>query len=211
MDRIDRTISPAPACLTKIVKGKPNYLKKGLAWKSKYALTGNTKDFSWGTHNRISNSKHIVDALKIISNDHCFYCDINRVRYGIIEPEIDHFCPKTVTPLKAYFYPNLYLSCGSCNRYKSTRYRRNYLLNFDNPAYNFDDYYFIDYPTDTIKVRPDIVHINQLKARYTLLVLGINRDARPSTRREELNQYLNSVAPNLVDYSYRYYITRVTP
>ena len=93
MDRLDRTISPAPICLTKIVTGKPNYFKKGLAWKKKYAATSNAQDFSWGTHNRISNSVHIVNALKIISNDHCFYCDINRVRYGIIEPEIDHFCP----------------------------------------------------------------------------------------------------------------------
>lgn len=209
MDRLDRNISPAPACLTVIRTGKPNYVIKGIAWKKKYDVSGNSNDFSWGQYQNIFNSEHIVGALKVISNDHCFYCDINRVRYGIIEPEIDHFCPKTKIPLKAYYYPNLYLSCGSCNRYKSTKFKKRYLLNFDNPNYNFDNYYFIDWTTDNIKVRNDINFNDQLKARYTLLVLGINRDARPTTRREELNIYNNTNNPVINDFSYRFYLRRI--
>ena len=208
MEKIDRNLSPAPTCLTKLKKEKPNYLVKGIAWKKKYSISMRSTDFSWGSHVKQSNSVHIVNALKIITNDHCFYCDINRVRYGIVEPEIDHFCPKTKSPIKAYYYPNLYLSCGACNGYKSDYYRKKYLLNFDNPTYNFDDFYFIDYPTDTIKVRPDIDYTARLKARYTLFVFGINKDARPSTRREELNLYNGMVAPVLNDFSYRYYINR---
>ena len=209
MDKIDRTISPAPLCLTKLINGKPNYFIKGLAWKAMYAESGKSSlDFLWGTHSKKLNSFHIVKALKKISKEHCFYCDY-RLMKGVNEPEIDHFCPKTIYPLKAYYYPNLFLCCRACNKFKSSHYRRNYLLKFDDPNYNFDDYYYFDFSTDKIKVRPDIPHLSQVKARYTLMVLGINKPERPISRRKELNNYLNSGASHLSDYSYRYYLKRI--
>lgn len=208
MEQLNRNLSPAPLCLTKLVAGEPNYFRKGKAWRDKYALTGDATKFSWGTHAKKGNSEHIVDALSVISGNHCFYCDLKRVMYGITEPEIDHFCPKTVSPLKAYYYPNLNLCCGSCNRYKLDKYSRNVLLDFTSPNYQFDNYFFVDYATGKVRVRPDISVRQRFQARYTLTVLGINKDARPRVRRDELDAYNNTVVQNIDDFSYRYYISR---
>ena len=208
MEQINRDISPAPSCLTKIFSGLPNYFKKGLAWKDKYLLTADARKFNWGSHDKRKNSEYIVNSLGLISNNHCFYCDINSVTYGGIKPEIDHFNPKTLTPIKAYYYPNLNLCCGTCNSYKSDKFNRRYLLNFANPNYNFDDYYYIDFATGHIIVLPNISYENKKKARYTLFVLGVNKDSRPILRRNELNAYNNSIIQVLDDFSYRYFINR---
>ena len=57
-------------------------------------------------------------------------------------------------------------------------------------------------------VRSDISYFNQLRARYTRLILGINRDARPKTRLKELEMYNDSATPNIDDFSYRFFINR---
>lgn len=210
MEQINKTITTVPDCLTKLIKGEPNFLRKGKAWKINYELNNDSKKFDWGTHRYESNADHIAKSLGIISKYHCFYCDIKRVMKGVVEPEIDHFCPKTIRPIKAYYFPNLFLTCGSCNRYKRSLYHRKYLLKFDDENYKFDDYYFIDYNKGYIKVRPDIVHDDQLKARYTLMVLGINKGARPSARLEEYNIYSDANNPVISDFSYRFFIRRST-
>jgi len=208
MDRLDRNISPAPLCLTREVSGEAYFLRKGKAWKIRYERDGNANAFNWGTYLYTNNSVHIVEALSPISLNHCFYCDANRLVYGIMRPEIDHFCPKTNRPFKAYYYPNLFLCCSTCNGYKLTKYNRKALLKFDDLDYAFDNFFFIDFDSGEIRVRPDIAWSDQLKARYTLLVLGINKDARPVTRRKELEQYSDAGNPQLDDYNYRFYIRR---
>lgn len=208
MDKLDRTLSPAPECLTKTIKGIYNYRKKGLAWKAKYLRTHNSKDFSWGQYNKKSNSEHIVEALQPISHKHCFYCDAKNIDYGLMQPIIDHFCPKTISPLIAYFYPNLMLSCSSCNSYKGDKYNKRALLKFDRDTYTFDEHYYIDFESGQIIVRPDIDFSKQVRARYTLFVLGINKAARPSARKAELEQYEDGNNPNIDNFSYRFYIIR---
>lgn len=210
MEYLDRTTSIAPACLTTVTGGKSNSLKKGLAWKANYATHQDSKRFNWGQFNKTNISELLVKNLGLISNQHCFYCDINRVIPMINRPEIDHFCPKTIRPIKAYYYPNLFLSCSSCNGSKSDKYNKKYLLNFTDPNYIFDDYYLIDFATGKIQTRLDIGYLERYKARYTLVVLGINKGARPKIRRDELNSYNSSSNKNLSDYSYRFFIRRAS-
>jgi len=208
MDKLDRGISAAPLCLTKQVSGEPNFLRKGKAWKIRYERDGDANAFSWGSHQYKNNSEHIVEALSPISQNHCFYCDVNRLVYGVMRPEIDHFCPKTNRPIKAYYYQNLFLCCSTCNGYKLTKYNRKALLKFDDPYYTFDKYYFLDFDSGEVRVRKDVSWTEQKQARYTLFVLGINKDARPVTRRKELDKYLDSRNPQINDFSYRFYINR---
>src|SRR5690606_1510674 len=96
MEYLDRTTSIAPDCLTAIKGNKPNFLKKGLAWKENYARYQDSKKFNWGKFDKTNISYLLVESLGLISNQHCFYCDINRVIPMITKPEIDHFCPKTI-------------------------------------------------------------------------------------------------------------------
>ena len=125
-----------------------------------------------------------------------------------MQPIIDHFCPKTISPLIAYFYPNLMLSCSSCNSYKGDKYNKRALLKFDRDTYTFDEHYYIDFESGQIIVRPDIDFSKQVRARYTLFVLGINKAARPSARKAELEQYEDGNNPNIDNFSYRFYIIR---
>jgi len=210
MEYLDRVTAIAPDCLTTLKGNKPNFLKKGLAWKENYERNQDSNRFKWGKFSRVNISELLVESLGLISDQHCFYCDINRVIPMINRPEIDHFCPKTIRPIKAYYYPNLFLSCSSCNGNKSDKFDRKYLLNFTDPNYNFDDYYYIDFATGKVQTRTDIEFNDRYKARYTLVVLGINKGARPKIRREELNAYNDSNNKNLADYSYRFFIRRAS-
>ena len=206
MDKLFRNVPPI--CLTDKIKGEAIFLRKGKAWLTEYSTNKNSKAFAWGSFKKSKRSDQIIAALALISDEHCFYCDAKWVRKGNIEPEIDHFCPKTVKPLKAFYYPNLFLCCGSCNRYKSNRFHRRSLIKLDEVSYNFDDYFFIDFATGKVRVRPDISLQDRYKARFTLTIYGINLDSRPESRLMELKAYEDSVNKNLLDYSFRYYISR---
>lgn len=206
MNRINR--NNPPACLTTLQNGRPIFLNKGIAWNTNYAIHKNASRFSWGQFQNQNVSELIVLQLSLINDSHCAYCDAKNVKYGIVRPEIDHFCPKTVKPLKAYYYPNLFLSCTSCNGYKGNKYDKRKLLKFDSLEYNFDDYFYLDFDSGKIRTRPDISLENRFKARFTLTVFGINKDARPETRLEELASYENSINKNINNYSYRFFIER---
>lgn len=205
MDRISRTV--APNCLTTMVRGKKNYKRKGILWANRYNGT-NASSFSWGRF-RNRNLNHIlVEELQLISEKHCFYCDKKGILKGDCTPTIDHFVPKTLKPLLAYFWNNLFLCCNECQSYKSNVFSKN-LLKFDRINYTFDDYYLIDFATGKIEVRPDINQSEKDKAQYTLDILGINKDARPSIRIEETNAFNQSSNNNYDDFSYRFYLQRI--
>lgn len=206
MNRITRNASPA--CLATKIKGQPIFVRKGKTWMLDYQQHKIATRFAWGTFKGSRRADLICKALGEISDQHCFYCDAKWVRKGNIEPEIDHFCPKTIRPILAYYYPNLFLSCGSCNRYKASNYDFQHLLKVDEVSYHFDNYFFIDYTSGKIRVRPDISLVERYKARYSLTVFGINKDARPESRLMELKAYDDSVNKALIDYSYRFYISR---
>jgi hypothetical protein len=50
----------------------------------------------------------------------CAYCERPEAALGGAELfEIDHFRPTAIFPGQATYYPNLYYTCGKCNRHKS--------------------------------------------------------------------------------------------
>lgn len=205
MNKLIRNL--APNCLTRVVAGKQNWYKKGKAWFDRYDGTnGNT--FSWGTTAGVPNNHSIIVELQKMSEKHCFYCGAKEIDFNLHKPEVDHFCPKTNRPMRAYYYPNLFLSCGSCNIIKGVKYHRKYLLKFDEVTYDFDNYYLIDWINASIIVRPDISQDLQLKARYTLFVLGINKTERKKSRDRELKSFDNSTNTNINDFSYPFFIER---
>jgi hypothetical protein len=211
MERIERNITPF--VLYKQKRNEFLYIRKGRAWFLNYSRHQQANRFKWGmiAENgvNIRLNSLLLDTLQIISSEHCYYCDRKQLRKGDVRPTIDHFYPKTKRLLKAFYWPNLFLACDSCQEYKSTLYTK-YLLKFDDDEYNFSDYFYIDFTTGRVLSRQDITPESRCKARVTLMILGINMDKRQESRLEELNSYLATDFGyrNIDNFSFRYYINR---
>jgi uncharacterized protein (TIGR02646 family) len=203
-----------PNCLLKKWGGSALHIRKGKAWKENYRVNRNANNFKWGeiTINRIKHKLNelLVNELKVISKEHCFYCDLKNVNYGGVRPTIDHFYPKTKVPVLAYNWDNLFLACDTCQGYKGDSFNRQLLLKFDNTPYQFDSFFMIDFTTGKVNVRPDILVSDQSKALKTIEILGVNNDARPRMRIDENDIYQNSdpLHKEIDRFSYRYYIKR---
>jgi uncharacterized protein (TIGR02646 family) len=209
MIQINRNISPL--VLFRRIAGQYWYIRRGMAWVLDYNLHHLASRFVWGTW-RIIGVDHnvqylIAESLQMLSADHCHYCDRKQVRRGDVRATIDHFYPKTVRPMMAYYWPNLFLSCDSCQEYKNT-YNSDHLLRFDDPLYNFDQYFSCDFFTGRVCSRLDITPEERLKARITLGILGINKDHRKESRIEEQDAFTATYLHlrNIDNFSFRYFI-----
>ncbi len=212
MEKLNR--NSTPLILYKKIANEFVYVRKGKAWKANYDAHRNGGAFQWGSllFNGVNTniSESIVEVLQHLSNEHCHYCDRKQVRKGDVRPTIDHFCPKTLKPIKAFQWQNLFLACDSCQEYKSTRYSKKHLLKFDELAYNFDNYFYFDFDTAKVLTRPDITLEDRHKARYTLTVLGINKNKRKESRLDEYETFKNIALANrnINNFSFRYFINR---
>jgi uncharacterized protein (TIGR02646 family) len=212
MERLIR--NSTPLILYKKIANEFVYVRKGKAWKSNYDIHHNGGAFQWGSllFNGIQTNigESIIEVLQNLSNEHCHYCDRKQIRKGDVRPTIDHFCPKTIKPIKAFQWGNLFLACDSCQEYKGTRFSKKNLLKFDELAYNFNDYFYFDFDTAKVLTRPDISIENRHKARYTLTVLGINKNKRKESRLNEFEDFVNTIEAkrNIDNFSFRYFIKR---
>lgn len=213
MEHFERNLTPR--FLYKKINGEYLFFRKGKQWKQRYEANANSA-FNWGTvqfeSNNINISKELSLLLQDISNERCHYCDRKQVRKGDVRATIDHFAPKTKKPLRSYYWSNLFLSCDSCQEYKSSKYSKKLLLKFDHPSYSFDDYFIIDFISGRILSRIDITPFERCRARYTLMVLGINSDRRTESRLEELQAFLDTIPERRLvnNFSFKFFITRAT-
>jgi uncharacterized protein (TIGR02646 family) len=192
-----------PLCLS----DKRRFIKKCRKWQERYS-TNPESQFAWGRYRKQNMGALIIEALIPMTQSHCSFCDINKVIKGGIRPTIEHFVPKTLKPLLAYVWKNLFLCCDQCQEYKNDLYHKA-LIKPDMASYKFDEYFIIDFATGELHPNPTFPQ-NVMAAQQTILLYGLNKDSRPQLRLDEVTAYDNTVpaAQILDNFSYRFFISR---
>lgn len=188
----------APECL------RVNTKEYGKRWKK---LHKNGKKFNWYEYQKQQNEVVILENLYPLSQNHCSFCDIQKVIKGQIRPTIEHFYPKEQYHSLAYSWNNLFLCCDSCQSYELAKFSRK-LLKPDRNNYDFDKYFMFDFETGEIKSNESQSIHTQARAAKTIEIYGLNKDSRPQARLNELLAYSKTNNPLLIDFSYRDFIER---
>ena len=154
-------------------------------WKAKYNERKRSSDWSWKGKYDV-----LKDALLNCNNDHCAYCDCHPLKddRGF---EIDHFKPKTLFPLEAFTYANLFPSCKECNK-KINRHNILLLVKPDEFDYEFEDYFRYDSFTGEIKVNTSKSEENQKRAFETIKVFKLNIGNKPINRINAIRKEIKS-------------------
>ncbi|MEM9455397.1 MAG: hypothetical protein AAGF11_14540 [Myxococcota bacterium] len=198
MEFIDRHKVDAPAWLLE------NAEQWGKEWEER-CRSG--RRFEWrqsGGHDKHELTKLLSD----MTSRHCSYCDAYPMGRRIKET-IDHFCPKTTHPRLAYCWDNLFLCCYCCQE-RNNRFDE-LLLKPDEPAYDFDDYFYIDWDTGELHPLGKPGERRYERAQITLKLFKLNDNGKPDDRREELEKYEQDQGNAELDlYSYRFYLRRGT-
>ncbi len=143
----------------------------GLAWEEN--LTKDKRSaWNWRQLDNEKVNLKLLPPLKLQAGNHCSFCDACPVSPPSNET-IEHFRPKSKFPRLAWQWENLYFCCDFCQGRKSEKWEPE-LLAPDQLGYAFADYFYPDYTTGKIEVRPDISTEMQKSAECTLLLYGLN-------------------------------------
>ena len=124
----------------------------------------------------------LLPSLKMQAGDHCSFCDA----YPVSPPSnetIEHFRPKSKFPQLAWQWENLYFCCDFCQGRKAEQYEEG-LLSPDEAGYLFTEYFYQDFTTGRIEIRPDISEDFQSRAKCTLRLYGLNHPGHLPRRLE---------------------------
>ncbi len=139
--------------------------------------------FQWPRRESQSLSAVILEALKVMTDERCAYCDGHPIA-AMGESQIDHFRPKS----REEFYglvcswQNLFLSCNACNKAKLDKWEEA-LLRPDEAEFTFER--FFSYRTDTGQLIPNAaasLH-DQQRAAQTIEILDLNRSGACTLRK----------------------------
>lgn len=196
MRKSSRENAPAPDFIV------DNWEQWGINWQTTHAGSGT---FTWHGHR-----EEIATALYPMTDSHCAYCDVDNCVVGN-NATIDHFQPKTISHLIAYFWNNLFLCCGECQ--KRIDAFSDLLIKPDEAYYNFDDFFRIDSFNGKILPNESMPKNNIDRANYTIDKFRLNYGERPRLRKKELDKYIRLVGKEinqdeLIDWSYRFYIEK---
>ena len=167
----------------------------GKWWEAKYNERKKSSDWSWKGKYDV-----LKDALLDCNNDHCAYCDCHPLKddRGF---EIDHFKPKTLFPLEAFTYTNLFPSCKECN--KKLRKDDTSLVKPDEFGYKFEDFFRYNSFTGDILPNPSKPEENQKRAFETIKIFKLNIGNKPINRIKAIRKEIKSNTP-LDERPYRY-------
>lgn len=197
MDRVNRTAPP--------VYMTTNYKRWGRQF-ARLKERNPAAQFQWYVYNGDRVNTLILPLLQAMTDYHCAFCDVKGLEEGVQEPTIEHFRPSSRYPYLSHYWYNLFPCCYSCQR-KGNDFDKA-LLKPDRDNYGFDDYFLIDWETGKLLERyaaPDPRYFN---AKKTIELYGLNLTGRKKARLQELKTYNNDPAPNINDYSYRFFIAR---
>ena len=179
--------------MRKLQKGNaPNFLteelqnKLGELYKSNRESKGKSHKFNyWHLAEYEINGQtlyqKILEAFRIMSKRHCFYCDGFPPKRG--DETIDHFKPKS----KSAFYldvcrwENLYYACNHCKISKRTQYNQ-LLLRPDEIEYNFLKYFEYDYIENEILVSRTADELSKQRAKETIRIFDFNNFGQKVSR-----------------------------
>lgn len=138
--------------------------------------------FTWPSRAGRSLLEVVREALAEMTAGHCSYCDGHPL--GETSPEtVDHFRPKS----QPRFYDlvcawtNLFLSCARCNYAKRDRWD-DALLRPDDPEFRFERYFEVRFDSGELQPAAAASPEDQHRARRTIDILDLNRDATCKSR-----------------------------
>jgi uncharacterized protein (TIGR02646 family) len=203
MIKIERPL--APDFLTK------NYQRWGIQYQTRRNKNPNAI-FFWTTYKRTRINKLLLPILmKMTSilgeeeNAHCSFCDGFPIQ-PVSANSIEHFRPKSLFPLLAYAWENLFYCCSKCQESKLEDFDER-LLKPDVLDYSFEYYFQYDSKTGKIVSNPDRLESNFQdfqRAEKTIELYGLNEHGRPMARKRTIRQYEDSNNPILDEFPYRY-------
>jgi len=143
-------------------------LKDWEQWGKDYEASG--KKFRW----RFGDEKYkeLTTLLKIMTANHCSYCDSFPMGRRIIKDTIDHFQPKEDFKLLAYLWENLFIACHYCQE-RGNKYDDR-LLKPDKTDYDFDSYFTFDFTTFEIQPNKRASKADQERAKITINLFRLN-------------------------------------
>jgi uncharacterized protein (TIGR02646 family) len=177
---------------------KDNYKTFGKRWEIR--KNANAKaPFNWRNTYDITLSQLLID-----SHNHCAFCDLRPLKQ--MGATIEHFKPKSLHPLLAYFWYNLFPCCSNCQK-KNDAFSR-LLLKPDVPNFEFNDYFIYNYSTGELYPNPSANSKNQERAKITRDLYRLNDFERPEERKQVLESYLEQQSKGITldrnDFSFRF-------
>jgi len=162
--------------------------------------------FQWKSYQGKRVNERLKPELIQMTANHCSFCDSYPLGTSA-DQTIEHFRPKSKYPLLVYVWHNLFLSCNICQKAKGEKFDKK-LLKPDQPDYEFERYFMLNYKTGQIEVNPSASVSDQERAEITIEMYGLNRNGRPHSRLREYGMYgkLSREDFPLDDFSYRFFL-----
>jgi len=157
-------------------KKSPQFLRiNKKRWTISYI---NGSAFDW--HGK---QNEILTELKLMSKNHCAFCD--DLLFPVVGEigEIEHFRPKSKFKNLAYAWANLYPICSRCNGTKNDRFDT-LLLRPDEKGYKYSDWFRLD--PNTFELKPQkLGNPNWLRAEKTIELYGLSKNDKITRRQYE--------------------------
>jgi uncharacterized protein (TIGR02646 family) len=190
--------------MDKIIRSEPPawLIENGDKWTKEWESAGKSARFTW--HGK----KNWVDLsvrLSQMTQHHCSFCDVFEVGPDVAST-IEHFRPKSLFPLLAYQWENLFICCHNCQS-KGNKFD-DALLKPDIKDYEFDYYFDIDWISGKLIPNIDISDEEQHRALVTIKLYKLNDNQKPKARRRALAHFQDMRTPQLDEFSYRFFIKR---
>lgn len=158
--------------------------------------------FRWPQRDGQSLLVPIREALASMGGGRCAYCDGYPID-ATGEIQVDHFRPKSRFPMFVCTWPNLFLVCSACNGEKGEQWD-SALLKPDGERYQFDRYFVYRADTGELLANPGAAPPDQVRARTTIELLGLNRPGNCIQRKKTVRQMSRLSPVELEDYPYRF-------
>ena len=178
--------------------------KWGIRYKERRDQNPNAL-FFWTRHNNQRINLLLLPILMRMTQDHCSFCDGFPVE-TVSANSIEHFRPKTLFPLFAFVWENLFYCCSKCQESKLERFDEK-LLKPDISDYSFEYYFQYDTKTGEIIPNPDRLENDVQRAEKTIEFYGLNEYGRPKARKRTIRQFLDSGNPFLNEFPYRFILS----
>lgn len=158
---------------------EPDFLRENsVQWGKEYAekrAQEPSARFSWRGSREL-----IANALDPMCGDYCCFCDGFPLG-AESRKTIEHFRPTSKFPHLAYSWPNLFFACDVCQQAKLDKFDEK-LLKPDDPDYEFETYFILDYKTGELLVNPAATEFARQRAQMTIDIFGLNQRARLKSR-----------------------------
>jgi uncharacterized protein (TIGR02646 family) len=190
----------------------PEFLvEKGSQWTEQWiALRQRNADakFPWYQHEKKSVRDLLLPLLRNMTAGHCSFCDAFPLEGQSNEP-IEHFRPKSVFPLLAYTWSNLYYCCEKCQSSKGEKWPDDVdVIAPDDPGYRWSDWFEFDYTNGQLRPNKFANELAQNRAAETIKLYGLGLAERARRRILELKKWNASDEQlrNIDEFAYRDYL-----